>query len=105
MQCGLLLFLFAFSYFSGLPWRSHALGIALGFGLFASVQMVSAAMQARLGMTNYETWRWVGMASYNCAVLVWVAYLLPHRREVVAPAPAPAEVKSWNQALLQLLRG
>jgi hypothetical protein len=105
VQCGLLLFLFAFSYFSGLAWRSHVLGIALGFGLFASVQLVSVAMQARLGMANYETWRWVGMGSYCCAVLVWAAYLLPHKREVVAPALAATEVKSWNQALLQLLRG
>lgn len=105
VQCGLLLFLFAFSYFSGLAWRSHALGIALGFGLFASVELASAAMEAHLGMANYQTWMWVNMASYNCAVLVWGAYLLPHRREVVAPALAATEVKSWNRALLQLLRG
>jgi hypothetical protein len=105
VQCGLLLYLFLFSYFSGLAWRSRVLGIALGFGLFASVQLASVAIQARVGMANQQTWMWVNMASYNCAVLVWTAYLLPHKKEVVAVVPVATEVKSWNQALLQLFRG
>ena len=105
VQCGLLLFLFVFSYFSGLAWRSQVLGIALGFGLFASVQLATTAMQAHLGMVNYRTWVWVNMASYNCAVLVWTSYLLaPRRAEAEAPAPQLAEVRSWNQALLQFLQ-
>lgn len=104
VQCGLLLFLFVFSYFSGLAWRNYVLGIALGFGLFASVQLASAAMQAHLGMVNYQTWRWVNMISYNCAVLVWLTYLLaPQGAEDAARVPVTSEVKSWNQALLQLL--
>lgn len=105
VQCGLLLFLFAFSYFSGLAWRSRWFGIAMGFGLFASVQMVSTAMQARLGPEDHWTWVWVNLASYNCAVLVWSSYLLaPQRAEAASPAPQLAEVRSWNQALLQLLQ-
>jgi len=105
VQCGLLLFLFAFSYFSGLTWRSQELGIALGFGLFASVQLASAAMQAHQGVADYKTWMWVNMASYNCAVLVWAMYLLAKRVEVAAATPVTTEVQSWNRALLRLLRG
>jgi hypothetical protein len=105
VQCGLLLFLFAFSYFSGLSWRSHLFGIAVGFGLFASVQLAAAAMGAHTGTVSHTTWMWVNMASYNCAVLVWVSYLLAPQRDPVATlAPAAAEVKSWNQALLQFLQ-
>ncbi len=103
VQCGLLIFLFAFSYFSGLTWRSHPAGVALGFGLFAGVQLVATAVQVHAGMVNSATWIWVNMASYNCAVLVWAAYLLPKRKEAVTPMPAATEVKSWNQALAQLL--
>jgi len=103
VQSGMLMFLFVFSYVSGLVWRRHALGIALGFGLFASVQLAAAAMQTYTGMVSYQTWSWINMASYNCAVLVWATYLLTRREEAVAPAPAAAEVKSWNRALVQLL--
>lgn len=105
VQCGLLLFLFVFSCFSGLEWRRQALGIALGFGLFAGVQLVAVAVQARAGMVSSATWTWVSMTSYNCAVLVWVAYLFaPQPAEAKLPAPRLAEVKSWNRALLQLLQ-
>jgi hypothetical protein len=62
-------------------------------------------MQVHQGMENYRIWVWVNMASYNCAVLVWASYLLAQRVEVAAPVPVATEVKSWNQALLQLLRG
>ena len=105
VQCGLVMFLFAFSYFSGLVWRRHALGVALGFGLFAGVQLVAIAVQARAGMVNSTTWTWVNLASYNCAVLVWMRYLLaPEKAGAAASAPVATEVKSWNQALLQLLQ-
>ena len=105
VQCGLVLFLFIFSFFFGLPLRNRFFGIAAGFGLFAGVQLATAAMFAHLGMVTYKTVFWINMASYNCAVLVWVGYVLaPQRVEVAAPAPVHAEVKSWNQALLQLLQ-
>lgn len=105
VQCGLLLFLFVFSCFSGMVWRRDALGIALGFGLFASVQLAAAAMQTYTGLVSYQTWSWVNMASYNCAVLVWMRYLLaPEKAEAAAAAPVETGVESWNRALLQLLQ-
>jgi len=104
VQCGLLLFLFAFAYYFGFTLRSHLFGIALGFGLFAGVQLAAVAMRAHVGMVSNVTVVWVNLASYNCAVLVWMTYLLPKRREVVAPVLAATEVKSWNRALLQLLQ-
>ncbi len=105
VQCGLLLFLFVFSCFSGMAWRKQALGITLGFGLFASVQLAAAAMQTYTGLASYQIWSWVNMASYNCAVLVWMRYLLaPATAEAAVPAPAETGVESWNRALLQLLQ-
>ena len=105
VQCGLLLFLFAFSYFSGLAWRSQGFGIALGFGLFAGVQLVMTAIGIHTGAVSDRTWMWINMASYNCAVLLWAGYLMaPRRAEAALPAPQLAEVRSWNQALLQFLQ-
>jgi hypothetical protein len=105
VQCGLLMFLFVFAAFSGIAWRSHWFGIAAGFGLFGGVQLAAIAAQAQAGMVSYGTWMWVNMASYNCSVLVWATYLLaPQRAEATAPGPMTTEVRSWNQALLQLLQ-
>lgn len=104
VQCGLLLFLFAAAAYLRLSWRSHAFGIAMGFGLFVGVQMASGAVQAEAGLIAQETLNLVKMGSYTCAVLVWMTYLLaPQRAEVPATAPELENVKSWNQALLQLL--
>jgi len=33
------MFLFVLSFYFGLPWRSHIFGIALGFGVFATVEL------------------------------------------------------------------
>jgi len=104
VQCGLLLFLFAAAAYLRFSWRSHAFGIAMGFGLFIGVQLAEGAVRAQVGLISQETLSLVKMASYNCAVLVWMTYLLaPQPAEVAAPAPRLENVKSWNQALLQLL--
>lgn len=104
VQCGLLLFLFAAAAYLRLSWRSHAFGIATGFALFVGVQLAQGAVRAQVGLISEETMNLVKMASYNCAVLVWLTYLLaPQPAEVVGSAPRVEQVKSWNQALLQLL--
>src|SRR5271165_6472701 len=40
MQCGLVFFLILFSEYLGIPRRSFLFGISMGFGLFASVNML-----------------------------------------------------------------
>ena len=105
MQCGLLFFLFTFASYLRLPWRNNLFGIGLGFGLFAAVQLAAVAMRTQVGLISQETWVFVKMASYDCGVLVWVAYLLsPQPVEDVALSPAGTEVNRWNQALLQILQ-
>ena len=104
VQCGLLLFLFAAAAYLRLSWRSHAFGIAMGFGLFIGVQLAQGAARAQVGLISDQALNLVKMAAYNCAVLVWMTYLLaPQRAAVAEVAPVATEVKSWNQALLQLL--
>jgi hypothetical protein len=104
VQCGLLLFLFAAAAYLRLSWRSHAFGIAMGFGLFVGVQLAKGAVRAEVGLISEETLNLVKMASYTCAVLVWITYLLaPQPAEVSTAAPRQEQVRSWNQALLQFL--
>lgn len=103
VQCGLLLFLFFIYLHLGLSWRRYVFGMALGFALFSAVEMAAVAVRAEAGLISQEAISLVKMASYNCAVLVWVTYLLaPQPAEETAPAAV--ELRNWNQALLQLLR-
>ena len=105
VQCGLLLFVFAASWYLGLSWRSPAFGVAVGFGLFVGVRMALGAMRAQAGLISQDTLSLLKMASYNCAVLVWLSYLLaPQPAEASAVVPPVAEVESWNRALLRLLQ-
>lgn len=104
VQCGLLFSIFVASACLRLSWRSHAFGVAMGFALFVGVQMAAAAVRAQAGLLSQDALSLVKMASYNCAVLVWMTYLLaPQPAEVAAPAPRLEQVQNWNQALLQLL--
>lgn len=105
VQCGLLFFLFLFSSSFGLSWRHYVFGIALGFGLFASVELVAVTMRAHFGSVADATWSLVNSAAYNCTVLIWVGYLLgPQPAQRAVQMPPKAEIDEWNQALLQLIR-
>jgi len=74
VQCGLILFLLLFSRFLGVSRRQVGFGIALGFGLFASVELILIALNsgglldiARIGLVN--------TAMYDLAIVVWLGYV------------------------------
>src|SRR5579863_4461761 len=48
LQCGLLVFLLLFSRYFRVSWRSHTFGIALGFGIIASLNLATYAIRARI---------------------------------------------------------
>ncbi len=54
IQCGLLLFLFSFSSYFGLSWRSYIFGIAAGLGIFATVQLVASSIWIQSGPVQSE---------------------------------------------------
>lgn len=102
---GLIFLLFLFSTYFGLAWRHFAFGIALGFGLLASVELAAVTMRAHLGVSSNTVLWFISAASYNCAVLIWLGYLLlPERQRRAARAPARQELEGWNRALLELLQ-
>jgi hypothetical protein len=104
VQCGLMAFLFMFASTLSLSWKHYAFGIALGFGIFASVDLVAIAVRAQLGPVANHTSVLLKSGSYALATAIWTGYLL-------MPAPKPAAVSSlaryqverWNRTLLELL--
>jgi len=98
MQCGLVLFLLLFSKYLGISKRHYLFGIALGFGINASVDLIINAVQSHFGFMAVTTLRLISSAGYNIAALTWLTYtVLP------APARRKAEVlpqsERWNSAL------
>jgi len=95
MQCGLVFFLLLFSEYLGISRRHVLFGIALGFGLFASVNMLVATGMAHPGHTMLL--RRINMAAYDVAALIWLCYtvLAPSRSTVLAAV----RTQEWNAAL------
>jgi hypothetical protein len=105
MQCGLLVILFLLSFHFGLPWRNYLFGVALGFGVFATIELAAVAVRAQIGAIADAALSQVNSAAYACGVAIWFCYLL-------APTPSPQQVgvvhrsdlERWNQALLEMLK-
>ena len=98
MQCGLVFFLLLFSEYLGISRKNILFGIALGFGLFASVSMLVAAAASHPSAVPGRMLRWIQSGAYNVSVLIWFGYTLlaPARSALGAVA---ARSQEWNNAL------
>jgi hypothetical protein len=105
VQCGLLFFLFLFASYFRLSWRSYVFGIALGLGIFSSVDLATAAIQV-------QTWPAAGsyvidfvtMGTYHCCVLIWLFYMLAPESVGRTVQRLPShQLEEWNAELQRLL--
>lgn len=102
MQCGLVLFLLLFSKYLGITKRHYLFGIALGFGVNASIDLIINAVQSHFGYMAVTTLRMISSGGYVLATFVWLTYTLlpaPERRKVeIVP-----QSERWNTALAAAL--
>jgi hypothetical protein len=106
LQCGLLISLFFFCKYFSLSWRSPVFGIALGVGVFASVELASSAVLSQVGYSAHGWLDLVKMGTYHCCVVTWIFYLLaPERRPNPVLRTFPDhDLEIWNQELQRLLQ-
>ena len=90
MQCGLVFFLLLFNEYLGIPHRSMLFGISLGFGVFASVNMLVATALTQHGFLTSVALNRINSIAYLVAVTIWFGYTL---------AAAPSKSKA-REALL-----
>jgi hypothetical protein len=110
MQCGLVIVLLLFFRNLGLSLRSRTFGIALGFGVLASIDLGAFAIRSRIEsvtatpMTDLLTV--ITMTATLFSVVVWTVYLVrPETVSTVAPLAVPTnDLESWSQELRRLLR-
>ena len=72
-------------------WRQQIFGIALGFGIFASVELVLVSVVMWYGNGQAAMISLLKSTAYNAVTLVWIGYLQQHphlvpRIEAVANA-------------------
>lgn len=91
MQCGLVMLMLLCSAHVGLTWRHQVFGIALGFGLFAAVEVVVITVLGSFGQSVSAMVSLGKSAAYNVSVLLWVRYL-------AAPEPARLPVSQLGPA-------
>jgi len=100
IQAGLLLFLFLFSRMFGLSWRSFVFGIAFGFAIFASAQLVNWTLElTALTEHSKDLLDLLPTGSYHVSVLVWLGYLLAAEKPVAAATYTVPEMDQWSGEL------
>jgi hypothetical protein len=75
MQCGLFILLLLLCRLLRNCWRQHVFGIALGFGLFASIELTLVSIVMYFGDRGAAVISLIKSAAYNGVTLVWVMYL------------------------------
>lgn len=100
VQFGLILFLILFSRFLGVSRKQFSFGIALGFGIFAGVELMLLAMHSG-GLIHQGNLDLIDMAAYNISILVWLAYSYS---PVVARESSGnyLQTQRWEQGLADL---
>ena len=102
IQVGLLLFLFLFSRLFGLSWRSYTFGIAFGFALLASAQIIAWTLALTSPSENTkDLLDFLPTGGYHVCVLVWIGYLLTAEKTVRPPAYHLPDIDRWTKELEQ----
>jgi hypothetical protein len=98
VQCGMVLFLLAFCKNLGVSWRRQSFGIALGFGLFAGVELLTTALHAGLHIRG-TTMNMIDMVAYNVGMVLWMLYSILNRRGDAVPVLVPLR---WDEGLADI---
>lgn len=98
MQCGLFVLLMLLCRVLRDCWRQQVFGIALGFGVFASIELILISMVMFYGDTPVEIVSLVKSVAYNAVTLLWIGYLKQQSQSVPEVTVVPA-VNALNMAL------
>jgi hypothetical protein len=102
-EVGLVVFLFSFSGVFGLHWRQSIFGMALGLGVFVSVELIGITLRAHYGNVAMPVFTVARSLSFNFSLLIWLGYILAPERVTIAALPKRAQLEQWNQAVMELI--
>jgi len=99
MQCGLFFLLIILCRFLRNCWRQHVFGIALGFGIFASIELMLVSIVMHFGDGPVAILSVVKSAAYNVVTLLWIMYLRRQSEPVLEVDVAP-QLSALNVSLV-----
>ena len=97
VQCGLIMFLLLFSKYLGISWRQRSFGIALGFGLYATIDLSLLALHLGAHISE-DVANLITMSAYIISIGIWITYAA---NKEVTREDAVRLLKSqrWEQSL------
>jgi hypothetical protein len=98
MQVGLFLLLMLLCRFLRDCWRQPVFGIAMGFGVFASVELILVSVVMWSGDSHAATISLLKSTAYNAVTLVWIGYL-KQQPQLVPRVEAAANANTLGMAL------
>jgi hypothetical protein len=104
IEVGMLIVLFMCTSTFGLHWRQSVFGIAVGLGIFVSVELITVTMRSQASPAMHDVFSIVRASAYTISLIVWGTYmLLPERAVDESPLPQRGQLEQWNQAILELI--
>ena len=89
MQCGLFCLLMILCRLLKNCWRQQVFGIALGFGIFASIEMILVSVAMRYGDGVGPAISLVKSLTYNAVAMLWIGYVSQQAELIPAVEMAP----------------
>jgi hypothetical protein len=90
----------------GLRWRQYPFGVATGFGLYATVMLLTTVKFSDFGTRFKLLWGWTSLVAYSVAVLIWIWFFsVPQKIETPSlelTAPSPGDLKKYKDALRRM---
>ncbi len=99
MQCGLFFLLMILCRFLRNCWRQHVFGIALGFGIFASIELMLVSFVMHFGDGPAAILSLVKSAAYNGVTLLWIMCLRRESESILEIDVAP-QLSALNVSLV-----
>jgi hypothetical protein len=99
MQCGLCILLMILCRFLTNCWRKPVFGIALGFGIFACIEMVLVSVVMYFGDGPGAIISLIKSSAYNAVTVLWIVYLRRQNKPIVEIETA-GQLSALNVALV-----
>ena len=105
LELGFLIFLFVFSRAFHLSWKQAVFGMALGLGVFVSVELLVVSIHAQFNTSTVGLLSLLRMLSFNAGLVIWITYMLAPDASAVhtGDSPTQRELEQWDQTLRRFI--
>jgi hypothetical protein len=106
IEAGMVLALFIFARALRISWHSWIAGVAVGFGVSASITLVSAALRAEWGKPAFIAADLTQMAAFHVCVVIWLVSLFLADRTPPFPDGqlTISDLELWDQELQRMVQ-